>query len=485
MLFIAFLRHNEGLKGSDPAGSNPASTGTWSSLERPRPPVPQSTAADSIQEPNSRTKLFESWEHVPTRFLALPLAIGDVRPKGAQPLTYFYFLGRFYEESKLFGFDPMEVDAERRAFGLAQTVDYFILNEASIPIEGGPFGAGLDPEFYAPVGMLDGAAIPDSVEDSRKTLLNLWKQGSTNPVIGRLPPQHRFEGIEQVVRCRELAILASLGTDPEVQRLLQGVLEDTGEPPSIKAAAFTGLLLQEMDQDAAAWLTKQSDVEVLRAVAGGLFPSEIVTAANTRDPLIMSTFGSHVSTTGRGIDDHLLRIYDSSTDEATRADLAAALAGRVDNPAVRDKVLTLLKGEDSNAIIQVLRQRPALVENHEYRAILGDLLASTDFRVRCWALENYALIPDPGVRDVIESFLADPDPRFRLNALGRLSCAGLYDPAGTIRIISRFVEQNPDDWEIRKEAGLQIQDLRSKMDDPEGFRLRNEKWLMENGLRNP
>jgi hypothetical protein len=410
------------------------------------------------------------------------MALGSDRG-GVRPITYAFLNARLWDEATLFGFPAEEVDRQKRALGLVQTVDYYLLKLAGIEIVG-KWANGMDPAYYSPVGLPDGAKMPETPGTVQQQIYMRWvSQTLASEVASRLPEQHSIPGIDQVVRCRTLVLMASLGPDELVARELSRVMREESEPSRLRATAFMGLLAQGDEAGAGDWLRNHGDPELVQLVAESLAPSER-RAHWTSDPRHFAQYGSHESTMGRSLDEDLLRRFDASADASLRQALAAALAGRTDNVQVRSKVIEMLRSGDPEIAIQVLRQRPPLVEDAEYQEVLRNLLISEDFRVRSWATENYAIVPDPTVRDRIAKGLGDEDPRVALNALRLMGVCGRYDPTGTIEMIKTAVRQRALDGEFVRKADLQLKILQAIESDPEAFRKRNEALIRES-LRGP
>jgi hypothetical protein len=431
--------------------------------------------------------LLTSWERIPARILSLRpcLRTGAQTPEFGKPpipMDYMSLLARINEEALHLGFDPQEKDEEKRALGVAQTLDFFIGKSAGIE----PFSRwsnGMDPSYYAPVGLLDGVKPPEDPARTQEMLLSLWSDPEgVGRIVSKLPSQHQIPGVEEAIRARALAMAANLGPNVALQAVLQDVLDDAGQPSPMKAVAFNALLAQGDEAAARSWIDRQQDWDLLRAVADGLMPMERRRSV-VRDPVHGGSYVSLVSTGGRGLDDKLVELYDRAPDAQTRGALAAALAGRTDDPMIKDRVVSMMRSKEPEVVIQILRQRPLLTtEDGEFQSALRDLIDSADVRVKGYALQTICRVPDPRVRDLLASELDSEHRGIAIVAMWGLCQSGRYDPVGTISIVERAKAARSDDEEFVKVADGAIHDMQRILDDPIRYRSRNEEWLKSVGL---
>jgi HEAT repeat protein len=426
----------------------------------------------------SQHGLLASWKEIPTEYLTLPIPIGvsDIEFK---PRNHAGMLARLTWSIEIHCYAPGEVDRLIRGLAVVEVADHYIAKLSGVPSAGNVHHVN---QYYMPVSFAFGGKPPLDPETCRSALLNLLAKDDMEELIQTLPSQHRCEGIENVLKCRAMAFLGGLGRDGRSSSVLKSALQDE-QHARVKAAAFRALLGLggEAEKEASAWFANQTDSELTQALLSSLAPAHWKYGVNS-DPLHGAEFGSLVATTGRSLDEALLDRLAHVGDSTLSVPLAAALAGRTDNPAVKAGVIRLLQKGDAGTRLAILEVNPDLLNDPEYVSSVRWLIGNDDLRLRSRALSTYAAVPDPRVRDVVAPFLFDTDPRLALNALIAMKDCGRYDPQGSLDLIRKALgnKLNEEDTDFAITAMQTISFLEGIARDPEGFRRENEEYLKRN-----
>jgi hypothetical protein len=344
-------------------------------------------------------------------------------------------VARLTWESNLWGFSSADSDREKRAIAVIQTIDYLLMQHVDIPMEQGLCGAG-GLEYYFPIGWNTKPVLPTNAQQTRDRLIAIIRDGTPLDLLDKIPDQHQCEGLGNGIQCRAMVMLGGLGNDPQSEAVLLSVLQAPGTDEKTKCAAFCALLMQGNHQSAEVWYRSLTDWNSIRQASEILLPNER-----------QSTPGgaSIVSTIGRDLDSDLVRRFKEAPDPISKAVLAEVLSGRVDNPSIRQSVITGFLSEASEVRIAILRNRPALIEDRVYSAELRKLVDSSDFRISSYALTQLSLVPDLSIRDMLVGFLGHEDPRRTWQAVQGLEHAGKADPLGTMRLVESALGQHHHD----------------------------------------
>ncbi len=415
------------------------------------PGIDESQKAPGAGSERRPELLLEKWLDVPIEFAAFQIPISD-RSDGRNRLRYIELLTRLSWEATEYGFSSEEIDRQRRAIGIVQTIDYLLFELSGVPLIDG-LGGGGGNEYYFPTGSYRRPMLPEDPKTVRDKLLRLVAEGGTADLVRKLPAQHRAIGIEEGVATRALLLAASLGPDPSVRGMLQGKLTEERASLHQKAAAAVGLLLQGNDHDVLNWLVTQ-DWQTSMSAVRGLLPNE-----RTFQTIGGNTTGTYAASLGRGLDSHLLGLLGQAPDLESKAILAQALSGRVDNPAVRSAVLGLMHEGDPTVQVALLRNRPALLDDPVYQLTLKNLVQSPDMRVSSYALIQLSMVPDLWVRDIVAAQLSHEDPRKAWQAAQGLAYCGRAEPLGTIELIRKQMQARNHDSTFQDHARTSIHQL--------------------------
>ncbi len=395
--------------------------------------------------------LLEKWLDIPIELALFQIPI-SARSDGRNRLRYVELLTRLSWEATEYGFSSEEIDRQKRAIGIVQTIDYLLFEHSGISLIPG-LGGGGGNEYYFPTGSYRRPILPEDPKFVREKLLRLVAEGVTADLVQKLPAQHRAIGIDEGVATRALLLAASLGPDASVRGMLQGKLTEERASLHQKAAAAVGLLLQGSEQDVLNWFVTQ-DWQTSMSVVRGLLPNE-----RTFQTIGGNTSGTYAASLGRGLDSHLLVLLGQAPDLESKAILAQALSGRVDNPAVRSRVLTLMHSDDPTVQVALLRNRPALLDDPVFQLTLKGLVHSPDMRVSSYALIQLSMVPDLWVRDTVAGQLSHEDPRKAWQAVQGLAFCGRAEPLGTIELIQKQVQARAHDSTFQDHARTSIHKL--------------------------
>jgi len=373
-------------------------------------------------------------------------------------MTYADIHNTLNWEGKCIEGNSETIDHDMRCLGIIQTLDSFLVEAAGLPMEN-QWTCAHDPKEYFPrvFGLPVIPSDPAEAERARERLLSLLSSKDFAGIISRLPAQHRFTGLEEALATRAISMLGAWETDPRTKVILQAALAGNGSN-SRKVAALNALIMQGEVAEARSWLASiKNDGAALSAAADGLVPPESkgIPDPESGSANVLSFLAAHVGK-GRELDATLLDLFYSSSDPGTRAAFAASFAGRIDNEAVRQAVLEILRTGEPATTVSLLRQRPALQGNVEYSAALKELTKSKDMRVVTWAIVGLSTSGDPDAWRSIAPFLQHSNRGLAIVAVSNLGKSARLSKTECKSLIKTALAARKPDPEFEEHARLAL-----------------------------